>query len=81
MICRIYLFGLLDWAVIEPEDNVSVIVEFWARHRDWFVGIMGEDGKGAGSIEGQASNRRGVNIILVQDALNGGADTTPDIVG
>ena len=80
MLCGIDLLGLLDWAVIEPEDNVPVIVEFGARHRDWFVGIMGEDGKRAGSIEGQASNRRGVNIVLIEDAVDGRADTTPDVI-
>ena len=81
MFCSIDLFGLLDWAVIEPENNISVIVEFWARYRDWFVGIVGEDGKRAGSIEGQAPNRCGINVILVKDTLDGRADTTPDVVG
>lgn len=81
MLCGIDLLSLFDWAVIEPEDDVSVIVEFWARHRDWFVGIMREDGKRAGSIEGQTPDRRRVNVVLVKDALDGRADTTPDVVG
>ena len=70
MLCGIDLLSLLDWAVIEPENDVSVIVEFWARHGDWFVGIMGEDGKRTGSIKGQAANRGGINVILIQDALD-----------
>lgn len=41
---------------------------------------MGKDGERAGSIKGEASNGSGVDVMLVEDTLDRGADTTPDVV-
>ena len=50
------LLGLFDWPVIQPKDDVSVIVEIGACHGHWLVGVMGEDGKRASRIEADTTN-------------------------
>ena len=58
-----------------------IIVKFWSSHGDGLVGVVGENGEGAGGIEANAADRGRVNVLLVQDTLDRRADTTPDIVG
>ena len=57
-----------------------VVVELGGGNRHRLVGITGEDGKGAGRIEGEAANVIGINILLVQDTLDGSADALPNVV-
>lgn len=48
------LVGLLDGAVVEPQNNIAVIAivgEVWAGDGYWFVGVVGENGEGASGIE------------------------------
>lgn len=81
MLGGIDLCRLFNRSVVEPEDNVPVIVKVGACHRDGLVGIVSEDGKGAGSIESKSAYSVGVNVMLGEDSMNGGADASPDIVG
>lgn len=48
------LVGLLDGAVVKPQNNVAVIAiirEVRTGDGHWFVGVMSENGKGASGIE------------------------------
>ena len=40
---------------------------------------MGEDGKGAGSIEANATNGRGVDVVLGHCTLHAVTDAAPDV--
>ena len=74
------LLGLLLRPVIQPEDDIAVIVIFGRGDRDRLVSIGGEDSERACGIEGNSSNGIGVNVVLVQDAVDGLADAPPHIV-
>ena len=75
------LLRLFDWSMIEPEDDVVVIVKLGPCDRNRFVGIVGEDGEGTCSVETNSSNRRRVDVVLTQNTLYGGANAAPDIIG
>ena len=81
----INLLRLLFGTVIEPEDDIAVIailiVEFGAGDRDRLVGVIGEDCERASSVEANAANRRLVDVVLVQSALDRLADAVPDVCG
>ena len=67
--------------MVEPKANVAVIVEFGSSHGDGLVSVVGEDGKGTCSIEGETSNGTWVDVVLVEYTVDGGADAAPDVVG
>ncbi len=69
-----------DGPVVEPEDDVMIIVEFRTGDGDGLVGVVGEDGERAGGIKGEAPNRIGINAVLVEDTLDRIADTSPDVI-
>ena len=81
------MLGVVDFdgfflgSVVKPEDNIAVIVVSGGGDRDWLVRIVGEDGKRAGGIESESSNRRGVDVLLIENPLDGIADAAPDVVG
>ena len=75
------LLCLFLWPVIEPENNVVVIVISWRCDRDGFVCICGEDRQRACRIESNASNVIRIDVLLVQDSLKGQTDAPPDVVG
>jgi len=56
--------------MVEPKDNIAVIVEVGASDRDGFVCVLGEDGEGAGGIEGHTADGGRVDIVLIEDALD-----------
>lgn len=74
------LGGLLDRSVVEPQDNVPVIIKFGTCHRDWLIGVLGEDGEGAGGVESKASDATRIDVVLIEYALDGGTDTSPHII-
>ena len=76
---RIDLLGLFDWSMVEPEDNVTVIVEVRPGHGDRLVRFAGEDGKRAGGIETDTTDRISIDVMLADCSLNGDTDATPDI--
>lgn len=71
---------LLNGTVVQPEDNVMVIVEARGGDGDGFIGVMGENGQGASGIESETSNGSGIDIMLVEDSLNGIADASPYVI-
>lgn len=66
--------------MVEPEDDVAIVIEFRTGNRDGFVGVLGEDRKRACGIKSHALYHRGVDVVLVQDTLYGGTDASPNIV-
>ena len=66
--------------MVEPENHVTIIVKIRSGHRDGLVGVVREDGKGAGSIKGHTTYSAGIDVVLGQDTLDGGTDTSPDII-
>lgn len=80
MLGGIDLSSLLDGPMVEPEDDVVVIVKFGTGDGDGLIGVVGEDGEGTGSIEGETSDGAGINAVLIEDTLDGVADTSPDVV-
>jgi len=78
------LLALFDRSVIEPQDDVAVIAiicEVWAGDGERLVGVVGEDGKRAGSIKANALDARGVDCGLADNAADTFADALPDICG
>lgn len=68
--------------MVQPEDDVpvvAVILEVWPRDGDWLVGVVGEDGKRARSIETDAANRSRVYLGVRHHLLHADADGVPDI--
>lgn len=80
MLCSIDLCSLFNRTVVQPEHNVPIIVEFGTGHGDGLIGVVGEDSQGAGSVECQTSDSGRVDVVLVEDPLDRGADTTPDVI-
>ena len=67
MICGIDRIGLLDRAMIEPQDDISIIaiiLKVRSSYGDWLVGVVGEDCEGACSIEANSTNSFWVNVLL-----------------
>ena len=81
MLGGIDLRRLFNRPMVEPQNNVVIIVEPWSSYGDWLVRVVSEDGKGAGRIKTNAANGGRVNVLLVQDTLDRNTDTPPDIVG
>ena len=66
--------------MVEPENDITIVVKIRSGHRDGLIRVVRENGKGAGSIKGHTTYSAGIDVVLVQDTLNGGTDTSPDIV-
>ena len=57
--------------MVEPENDIAIVVEIRSRHRDGLVRVMREDSKRAGSVKGHTTDGARIDVVLVQDALNG----------
>jgi len=83
VVCGVDLIGLVNGAVIQPENNITVIpisvVEVWASDADRFIIIVRENGERAGSIESNTSNRAIVNIVLVHCSADRGTNASPNV--
>ena len=66
--------------MVEPENDVAVIIEIRSGHRDGLVRVVREDGKRAGSVKSHTTDSAGIDVVLVQDTLNGGTDASPDVI-
>lgn len=75
------LLRLFDWSMIEPEDDVVVIIKLGAGDRNRFVGVVGEYGERTCCVEAHSSNRDRIDVVLAQNTLYGGANAAPDVVG
>lgn len=68
------LVGLLFGTMVEPEYHIAIItifvVEVGTSHAHGLVCVTGEDGEGAGSIEANSSDRRPVNVVLIEGLTN-----------
>lgn len=70
----------LDGPVVEPEDDIMIIIKLGTGNGHGLVGVMREDGERAGGIKGKAPNGVGINVMLIEDTLDGIADTSPNVV-
>lgn len=57
-----------------------VIVKIRACYGDGFVGVMREDSEGTSSVKGHSTNRGNIDIVLIQNTLDRGADASPDVI-
>ena len=76
--------GLLDGAVVEPQDDIVIVllrVEVRRRDGDGVIGVVGEDGQRAGCIEADAADGLRVDVSLRHGAVHREADAAPDIRG
>ena len=80
----INLLRLLDWAVVQPQDDVAsvaIVLKSGAGHGHGLVRVLGEDGQRAGSIEADAFDGAGVDVGLVDHMVHTVADAGPDVRG
>ncbi len=56
--------------MIQPEDNVAVVVEVGTCDRNGLICVLGEDGEGAGGIECHAPDSGRVDVVLIKDTLD-----------
>ena len=56
--------------MVKPENNVVIIVEVRAGHRDWLVCVMGEDGKRTSRIEADPADGGGIYAVLVRSSFD-----------
>lgn len=76
------LLRLVDGSVVEPQDDVAVIaivLEVGTRDGDGLVGVVGENGEGAGCVEANAAHGCRVDVVLVEGPLHTLADAAPDV--
>lgn len=76
--------GLGQRAVVQPQDDVAVVAvvgKVRAGHGDGLVGVVREDGEGAGGVEADAADACGVDLGLGDDLADAEADATPDVGG
>ena len=66
--------------MVEPENDITIVVKIRPGHRDGLVRVVRENGKGACSIKSHTTYSAGIDVVLGQDTLNGGTDTSPDII-
>lgn len=83
VLCVIDFLGLLDRAVVEPQDYVPVIavciIELGACDTLWLTSLFVEDGERAGGIEANTADGLWVDVVLVHGTLDGVADALPDV--
>ena len=70
MLCGIDLFGFFDWSVIEPENDVSIVVELGTTYGDGFIGILRKYRERTCGVKANAPNGRGIDAVLIEDSLN-----------
>lgn len=70
MVGGIDLGGLVNGTVVQPKNDVVVIVETRASDGHRFIGVMREDRQRASGIERKTSDRVGVYAMLIQNALD-----------
>lgn len=80
MLRGIDLRRLLNGSVVEPQDNVPIIIKVRSSNGDRLVSVVREDRKRAGSVKADTTDGRGINIVLCQSSLDCGADTAPDVI-
>lgn len=77
------LLRLLDGTVVQPENDIAVvtigIVEIGAGYGDGLVGVVAEDGEGAGGVETDALDDLRVDLGLDENLLHAVADASPNI--
>lgn len=76
------LLGLFDWSMVQPQHNIVIVPRFvkvWSSDGDWLIGIVGEDGEGAGGVEADTFDRIYIDVILSNSLLDAIADTSPDV--
>ena len=66
--------------MVKPQNDVMIIVELGAGHRDWLVSVMGEDRKGTGSIKANTTNSRSIYVVLVRGSSNCSTYASPDVI-
>ena len=66
--------------MVQPKNNITIVVETRSGHRDGLVRVVREDSKRAGSVKGHPTDSAGVDVVLVQDTLNGGTDASPYVI-
>ena len=66
--------------MVEPENHITIVVKIRSGHRDGLVRVVRKNGKGAGSIKGHTTYGAGIDVVLGQDTLDGGTNTSPDII-
>lgn len=76
---RVNLRGLLNRAVIQPENDIAVRVKARPRYRDRLVRVGVEDRQGARGVESNAADGVRVDIVLADGALYRGADAPPNV--
>lgn len=82
VISGIDLFCLLDRTVVQPENDVAVVAivgEIGAGNGNRLVGIVGEDGQGAGGVEADTLDLVWVDERLLHNSAHALADTAPDV--
>lgn len=65
MVRGIDLGGLVNGTVIQPKNDIVVIVEARACDRHRFIGVMREDRQRACGIKRKTSDRIGIYAMLV----------------
>lgn len=68
-------------AVVQPQDHVAISVEVWTGDGDRAVGFGREDGERAGSVEADAVDFCGGDVLLGEGLADCGADALPDVGG
>ena len=51
--------------MVEPKNNIAIVVEVRSGYRDGLVRVMREYGKRAGSVKGHTTDGAGVDVVLV----------------
>ena len=66
--------------MVEPKNDIAIVVEMRSCHRDGLVRIVREDGKRAGSVKSHTTDRAGVDVVLGQNTVNGRTDAPPYVI-
>lgn len=80
MLGSVDLGCFFDGPVVKPEDDIMIIIKSGTGDGHGLVGVMGENGERAGGIKGKPPNGVGINAMLIEDTLDGIADTSPNVV-
>lgn len=79
------LLGLLDRAVVQPQDDVTVVavgvVEIGPRDADGLICVVAEDSQRTCGVKANALDGVDIDMGLLDDALYADADAIPDIGG
>jgi hypothetical protein len=84
MLSIVDLLRLLNWPVVQPENDVAVIAivgEVWTSYGYGLIGVGGENSKGASGIETNALDLIGIDGGFLDDTASALADALPDVCG